>query len=77
MHYATNFESRLNAEGNYSHRPTLGIKYLYTNKIHLISLIIQETGSVTQNKIQAIKLHIAPQFTVEEKVKVEHTSSCG
>jgi len=60
MHYVTNFESRLNAEGTYRHRLTLGIKFFYTNKIHLISLIIQETSSVTQNKIAASKLHTAP-----------------
>jgi hypothetical protein len=59
MHYVTNFESRIKAEGTYRHRFNLGIKYLYTNKINLISLIIQKTGSVTQNKIQASKLHRA------------------
>ena len=60
MHYGTNFESLFNAEGTYRHRLTLGIKYLYENKIHLIFLIIQETVSVTQNKIQACKLHRVP-----------------
>jgi len=60
MHYVTNFESRLNAEDTECHRLSLGIKYLHTNKIHLISLIIQETGSVTQNQIQASKLYTAP-----------------
>jgi hypothetical protein len=50
MHYVTNFESRLKAEGTYRHRLNLGIKYLYMNTIRLISVIIQETGCYTKQK---------------------------
>jgi len=55
MHCVTNFESRLNAEGTYRHRHTSGIKFFYTSKILLISPIIQQTGSITQNKIQGYR----------------------
>jgi hypothetical protein len=54
MHYVTNFESRLNAEGTYRHRLTLGIKYLYTKEIHLISLIIDEGGLLHKTKYKKI-----------------------
>lgn len=60
MHCVTNFESRLNAGGTYRHRFTLGIKYLYMNKIYLAFLIVQETGSITQNKTEVSKFPTTP-----------------